>query len=226
MNLPLARPGARKEAILSLVPQCRLGAEIGADPGLISAHLLRENRCGHMVVSDISAASLAKARRLFLLHGLTARAALRVADGLDALCGLAEKPAAVVIAGMGAQSIAGILARGSEAWDGTAFVLQPNPDPPYLRRWLAAHGFAIEAERLAFEGGRYYVAMRARRGASDYTPKELLLGPCLLRDKPALWQPYLRWRRDCLRAARDTGPQTAWIEEEMADEAGDGPDRL
>ena len=215
----LPAPGARKAAILALTPVCARGAEIGADHGITSAHLLQSGRCGTMIVSDISAASLDKARRPFALHGLEGRAVFRVADGLRALDG---PVGAVVIAGMGAQRIAQILSGCTPALAGAAFILQPIPDPPFLRRWLMENGFRLEAERLAREGRRYYIVLRAARGRAAYTPKELLLGPLLLRERPPLWREYLCWRRNCLLAGREAGDAVGWIKEEL--DALDGTD--
>lgn len=207
--------GPRQEAICALVPRVDTGAEIGADHGITAAHLLARGVCGRMVVSDISAASLDKARRLFMFHALEARADFRVADGLDALEGM---PAgAVVIAGLGGLTVRDILARGLHRLRGAALVLQPQSDIDALRAWLAQNGYRIDAERLAREGRRFYVALRAVPGMASYDERALLLGPCLLRERPGEWQAYLRWMNGVLSRVRDrdVSAQMKWIEEEM-----------
>lgn len=210
----LPDPGPRREALISLVPCVTLAAEIGADHGIISALMLRGGRCQRMIVSDISAASLSKARRLFAAHDLAERTVFRVADGLEALDVPVE---AIVIAGMGAGAICRILAAGMARIGDAALILQPNQDVGQLRAWLAAHGFAIEAERIAREGRRFYVILRARRGSARYDDRELLLGPCLLRERPEHFAAYLAWRRDCLGRVRgqDTARDLRWIEEAL-----------
>lgn len=213
--LQLPALGARKEAILSLTPACTWGAEIGADHGITAAHLVRSGTCQHMIVSDISAASLLKAERLFAFHGITDRAMFVVADGLGAI----RRPAdAIIIAGMGAQTILRILQTDTDRIGNAALILQANADTPLLRTWLAASGFAIEEERLVLDKGRYYVILRAATGPCAYTPKECYLGPCLLAREDPLWQGYLAWRHGCLQAMRgeDVRMQLQWIEEEMA----------
>ena len=198
---------------MALVPPCALGAEVGADHGQLSAHLLARGICGRMVVSDISAASLLKARRLFASHGLESRADFRVADGLEALDAPAE---AVVIAGMGVRNITGILARGRDRLHGAALVLQTNTGVGDLRAWLMGNGFRIDAERLTREGRRFYIVLRAMEGRAAYGEKELCLGPCLLSERPPLFGEYLAWRRGCLLAAGGgERPEMKWIEEEM-----------
>lgn len=211
-ELLLPAAGPRMEAILSLVPRCDVGMEIGADHGILSAQLLRRGICERLVVTDISPDSLAKARRLFALHGLEDRATFRVADGLQ---GMAEPVDAIVVAGIGAVTMTDILRQGRGRIGRAALILQPKPDPPAVRRWLAANGFVIEAERLALDGGRFYIAFRARQGIATYTEKELYLGPCLLRNPPPAWDAYLGWLDGCLRAQQGTRARQAltWIEE-------------
>lgn len=214
MPLTLPQPGPRKEAIISLTPRCVLAAEIGADHGIISAHLLQSGTCRHMIVADISAASLAKAGRLFARHDLSGRADLRVQDGLD---GLDEPVEAIVIAGMGAGAMLRILDAGRERLGRAALILQPNLDHWAVRRWLMENEYALEAETLVQDGGRFYVVLRACRGAAEYTDRELLLGPCLLRAKPPLWREYLAWRKGCLDVMRGAQASQArrWVEEEL-----------
>lgn len=208
--LPVAGP--RMEAILSLVPHCHAGMEIGADHGILSAYMLRRGICDRLLVTDISAASLSKAQRLFALHGLEDRASFRVADGLQ---GLREPVDAIVMAGIGAVTMTDILEKGRAQIGRSALILQPKPDPQAVRCWLAGNGFVMEAERLALDSGRFYVAFRARQGNATYTEKELYLGPCLLRDRPPGWDAYLDWMAGCARVQqkRDTQQQLSWIGE-------------
>ncbi|MDR0929977.1 MAG: class I SAM-dependent methyltransferase [Oscillospiraceae bacterium] len=202
----LPRPGARMEAILSLVPPASLVAEIGADHGILSAHLLAAGVAERMIVADISAASLNKARRLFALHEIEERAAFRVADGLHAIAG--EAVGGVVVAGMGGKTIIRMLDTGAHWAKDAALILQPNGDPAPLRHWLMEHGYRIEAERLAREDRRYYIALRAVPGEAHYQPQELLIGPCLLRENPPLLKDYLAWRMACLARAQGEAAQS------------------
>lgn len=213
-RLSLPAPGPRKAALVSMMPSVALGAEIGADHGITAAHLLAQGLCARMVISDISAASLEKARRLFQLHGLEGRAIFRVADGLAAI---REPAQAVLIAGMGAKVIREIMAGGTKYVDGAAWVLQPNRDVEALRAWLVANGYRIVAERIAREARRFYVILRAERGVQALSRRECLLGPCLLRERPEGYLDYLVWRRDCLgRVQKDnTAEALDWIEEEL-----------
>ncbi len=226
----------RLQAIAALIPEgAAWVADIGADHGRLACALLTVRPELRMVVADISADSLAKARRLLAARGLEERVRFAVADGLKALAG--QPVQAIVLAGMGAETLQGILAApgADEAVGAARVILQANVDVPMLRRWLTEHGYALEAEAVAAAAGRYYVILCARRGtAAPLDDKACALGPCLLAERPPEFMPYLRWRKKVLtRVAQRlqttadlTKPdlaarlaaclrEIAWIEEEL-----------
>ena len=89
----------------------------------------------------------------------------------------ALRPDAVVIAGMGGETIAGILQ--AAPWVRTRaveLILQPMSTQPELRRWLADNGMEIRTERLAREGDSLYVVMQAGPGEMTLTPGECWAG--------------------------------------------------
>lgn len=189
----------RLAAACDLVPYCDICADIGADHGKLSAALLCEGRANHVLVTDISAKALDKARRLLSRMRLSAGATFMAADGLSALGGLGGKCLdAVCILGMGGDTIAGILQAGADRLGGAVLVLGAHTELPRLRRTIGEIGYCLNAERFVEVTGRSYVVMRAviASGMEEYgyTEKELLLGPCLLKDPPALWLKTLRKR--------------------------------
>ena len=93
----------RLSALAALVGHCESYADIGCDHGRLGAYLLQTGRVRRAQLTDISADSLQKARRLIALLGLSGRVDLRVGDGANAL---AEEPEVTVIAGMGGALIA------------------------------------------------------------------------------------------------------------------------
>ena len=99
-----------------------------------------------------------------------------IADGLRPF----RRVDVAVIAGMGANTIARILANGPRP--GHA-LLHAQDDPPALRRWLAANGWRIAREGLAREAGRFAEVILATAGeeraaglALDYGPRLLVEG--------------------------------------------------
>jgi len=190
----------RLNMLAALTPACPVAADVGADHGFLGAWLLENGRCGRVQFLDISAPSLEKARRLIEDMQLEKRAVFSVGDGLDALV---EPAQTVIIAGMGGQTAAGIIERGRDKLHGTRLIMQPNVGLYELRSKLAELGFVIVDERLARAGGRWYVGIAAEEGSAEYTEKELLVGPVLLRSKPKELAGYADFRIKVTQKAYD-----------------------
>lgn len=187
---------SRLSLIAEMLGTCVCCADIGSDHGRLGAFLLQNHRCERVCMTDISAPSLEKARRLVKLIGLEDRCAFYVGDGARAL---EERVEAAVIAGMGGETIAGIVENAAGRLDGARLVLQPNVAAPELRRRLNACGWKIEREALARDGRRIYLVLCAAQGAQTLDEMEIEAGPSLLREKPALMGDYAQFR---LRVAR------------------------
>jgi tRNA A22 N-methylase len=96
-----------------------------------------------------------------------------------------------IIAGMGARTILGILARGPRPQE---VVLHAQDDPPLLRAGLAKTEWRIVAERLAPEAGKYAEVIRAIPGRETATGMTLHYGPRLLADGDPFLAQHLRQR--------------------------------
>lgn len=188
----------RLSMLYHMTPPCAMAADIGADHGFLGAHLLETGRCERVELLDISEDSLQKARRLIRREGLAERAVFTVGDGAAALQNDVQ---AVVIAGMGAPTIAGIIERGLAKLENTRLILQPNMGVDLLRRELVRMGFKICDEAVVQAGGRWYVAMAAEKGQASYTDMELLAGPVLLRQKSENLRGYAAFRLRVQRKA-------------------------
>lgn len=123
-----------------------------------------------------------------------------ISDGLSALRGVGT----AVIAGMGADRIAGILVDT----DARRVVAHAQDDPPRLRAWLAANGWRIVDERVAREGRRWTELVAAERGAEPTAGARLRCGPVLASrpDDPDVRAAFTA-RRD--RLARDVAAAQA-----------------
>ncbi len=205
----------RLRAAMELVPPCLLCADIGADHGRLSAALLQSGRCGRMVVSDVSAKALQKARALLSRTGLDGRCTFRVADGLDAL---QEKCDCVCVLGMGGRTIAEILRCGAERLQGARLVLGAQTDLPQVRQAVQAIGYHLADEQAVRDGGRLYLLLVAMPGAeAPYSPKELWLGPRLMRRRDEATRAYYAHQQaylaeaisgmQCAKAAQDVEKQ-------------------
>ena len=201
----------------SLYTPCDLGADIGTDHALLPCHLLRAGTCRRMILADISEKALSHARAQVARQHLEGRAHLVLADGLDAL----DEPCGCVsIMGMGGESIACMLSRGATKLQGASLVLSAHTDLPLVRQSVQASGYHFVREELCRAAGRFYVVWKAEPGPTEYTPRELRLGPLLMEGNSSLLGDYLRWRcavmEDKLRGLRTASHQDECAMEEIA----------
>lgn len=158
-----------------LVPQGARLADIGTDHAYLPAWLLLEGKIPSAIAADLREGPLARARETARQCGCGSRMEFRLCDGLSGV--RPEEVDAVVIAGMGGETIAGILQ--AAPWVRTRaveLILQPMSTQPELRRWLADNGMEIRTERLAREGDSLYVVMQAGPGEMTLTPGECWVG--------------------------------------------------
>ena len=181
----------RLSTIAEMLGTCTCCADIGSDHGRLGAFLLQNKRCSRVCLTDISAPSLEKARKLIALLGLGGSAGFYVGDGALAL---EEKVDAAVIAGMGGETIAEILEGSRGRLDGARLILQPNVAAPQLRSRLNAIGWKITDETLVRDGRRIYLIMEAVQGEQSLDAREREVGPVLLQRKPALLVDYAAFR--------------------------------
>ena len=181
-------------------------ADVGCDHGYLTALLERCPRLT-MLASDVSAPSLEKARRLLTRLGLDGRAELHEADGLDALKG---PVCAVVLAGMGAQTILGILRAGREKLGGAAVIVNRTSPSAFTGnkfefRMVGSSDSiaepnttlnAIVAEAFCEAAGRRYVTLLARLSAPcALSEREALLGSAACGAREAEQRGYFIWQR-------------------------------
>ena len=188
---------ARLQAIADMVGKCGVLADIGCDHGRLCCYMLQNQLCAYAVMTDISIASLQKAKDLAERLGLRDRAAFCTGDGAAAL---PQTPDVAVIAGMGGALIADIVARGQEKLQNARLVLEPNIAVCELRRALMRLEYTVTDENVLRDGRRLYTILEARRGHSEYSERELLVGPILLQKRPPMLREYAAFR---LRVARN-----------------------
>ncbi len=195
---------SRLQAALLLAQPCGVCADIGADHGRLSAALLQSGRAKQVLVADVSAPSLNKAKNLLGGLGLSDRATFAVADGLRALDALSVPVETVFVLGMGGQTLSRILEEGCGRLCGASLVLGAQTDLPLVRETLCHIGYRIRQEQPVKEKRRYYLLMQctpALDGEPAYDERELLLGPVLLRERPPLWRDLLERRERLLHGA-------------------------
>jgi len=181
----------RLSKIAEMLGTCSVCADIGSDHGRLGAFLLQNGQCSKVYLTDISAPSLDKARKLCALIGFKDEVQFRVGDGALALDAKADK---VVIAGMGGETIADIIENSDGRLEGAVLLLQPNVAAPQLRRRLNKAGWKIVDEALAKDGRRIYPIIKAVQGVQALSEEEIEAGPVILKNKPEELREYAAFR--------------------------------
>lgn len=183
MTEPILTP--RLEMILSLAPRVETYCDIGTDHGYIAAALAC--RGGRVIAMDINSGPLEQAESNIRRFGLEEKIETRLSDGFSALSG--GEAECAVIAGMGGELIAAILAGGIKG--AKYLVLQPQSKIYELRDYLSRNGYRIEKEEICREDRRYYVGLLAVPGRHQaLTEDEKHVGPLLIKNRHPLLSEY------------------------------------
>lgn len=131
-------------------------ADIGCDHGILSVYLVKHGLAGRVFAADISAPSLQKAKKL--AQQTKTELEFFLCDGFS---GLPFMPDAAVIAGIGGDVIARLIAHPQAK---TKLVLQPMKDSDVLFQALQENGFCIVKEKIVREDNRFYEVIQAHPG--------------------------------------------------------------
>lgn len=164
----------RLDAVAGYVAPGAAVADIGTDHGYVPVWLAQNDLARRIVAADIGRGPLERARASARLYGVADQIEFIQTDGLDGLASAGLDT--VILAGMGGQTMLGILARAGWAHaTGVRCILQPQSKCEELIAWLGENGYAIRDASLVRDGGRLYIVLLAQAGASDETPLTILL---------------------------------------------------
>ena len=147
--------GERLGAVLSLLKEGETLCDVGTDHGKLPVAALLSGKADKAVATDISAASLSKARLLAEKENVPLRCV--VGDGLAPVKeGEAD---VVVIAGMGGMEIVRILKTAPCVFP--RYILLPHRDAPAVRAYLKENNARILSDVVVKEGGHFYFVIEA-----------------------------------------------------------------
>lgn len=165
-------------------------ADVGTDHGYIPVYLAQKGTAQRIIASDINEGPLMRARLSAEEYGVEDRIEFHLTDGLTGISGADT----VLIAGMGGDTITGILKEAPWVKDGVSLVLQPQSKLPELMEWLRGEGFSVCDGRLVFDAGKMYIVLLVRWVGGELpalTPAESYgVGPCL-KNRDKLTEKYL-----------------------------------
>lgn len=207
----------RLEEIARRIPDDTVVADVGTDHGLLALSIAERVKC--VYATDVSAASLQKLEGKLRENPISNIVPI-VTDGLRGLD--EEKIDVVVIAGMGAVTMEGILAR-AKLPNLKKLILCPHVGVEKLRPALGALGYRIADETMVEEDGKFYVILEAVRGEETFTRREAFYGKILPREKSAVFLRYLDEQKRIFRHVLEENlpplrrmeveERLAWIEE-------------
>jgi tRNA (adenine22-N1)-methyltransferase len=180
-NLRVPALGARLSAVAGAVRPGVTVADVGTDHAYLAVYLVNSGKNPLVTACDLRRGPLVRAQATVSACGAGDRVKLVRCDGLAGIAYADD----VVIAGMGGELIANILAPCAFIKDpGVSLVLQPMTSAPELRDYLCLAGFAIKCERAAREGDKLYIIMTASYTGNTFRPDALFRMTGLLAKDP------------------------------------------
>lgn len=162
-------------------------ADVGTDHAYLPVWLVLHGCVASAIASDLREGPLARARETGRIYG-AAGVDFRLCGGLSGI--QPDEADTVIIAGMGGENIAAILAAAPWTADGGhTLLLQPQSKAEDLRRFLSEHGYRIVREALVRDRGILYPCMEVTAGQEALTPGQIYGGAKLLHDP--LGEPYI-----------------------------------
>ena len=171
---------SRLQLLADWVPQGARLADVGTDHAYLPVWLSVQGRIASAIASDLRKGPLERARETGRTYGAQ-NIDYRLGDGL-ALIGAGEADT-IVIAGMGGENIASILAAAPWTKDGAhTLLLAPHTKAEELRRFLMENGYEIRREALVYDRGTIYPVMEVSAGRMELSLGQIWGGAKLLND--------------------------------------------
>lgn len=206
---------ARLKAIADLVEPCEVLADIGSDHGYLPLELLKNGTIQSAVLSELRPKPLASAQSHFLAENLSDQAEFVLSDGLASVTGDLD---AIVIAGMGFETIIGIIERDLKRFKAIPqIILQSNTRVEAVRRFMHRNGFNLQAESFVQDRRHSYTVLKyAHQEHTDpLSETELLFGPYLIQSMNPDYRHHLERLLVQLRSIKDVASEELKTKEQL-----------
>jgi len=160
---------ARLQTVADFIEDGAAVADIGTDHGYLPVYLALTRKAKRIIASDISAGSLGAAQRSAEKYGVSHLIEFVVAPGLSGIggnCGnggIGGKGGngtdTIVIAGVGGETIIGILRDTPWAAAKKRLILQPQTKTDELLEYLEDIGRTVEKTAFGLDKGRRYMVI-------------------------------------------------------------------
>ncbi len=196
----------RLKAISSLVPPGTVLADIGTDHGYLPIDLLKKGICTKTYACDVAEGPLSAAKNNIAAEHLEGKISAILSDGFDQV---PEDADCAVIAGMGWYTAEAILERAADRLPSfSCIIVQVNGDTDLLRTWISERHAQIIEECMVKDRGKIYTAVSfCMQEHAPYADREILLGPCLLKERSPLFLEYCRTQAGLLKTILSKRPE-------------------
>lgn len=161
--------------------------DIGCDHGLLSIYLAKKYNNIKIIASDVNKNALNNAINNIKKEHLEDRIETRLGSGLSVVT--ADEIDTIVISGMGANTIIGILKYSTDKLKNVKnLIIQSNTDLFLLRKNVTKLGYHIEDEALVEDSNIIYTIIKFNKGKKRYNYKQLYLGPILMNKNDSLFK--------------------------------------
>ena len=159
------RISKRLEVIASYAYDNSKIIDIGCDHGLLSIYLAKKYKNVKIIASDVNQNALNNAINNINKEHLDKRIDTRLGSGLDVV--RAEEIDTIIISGMGANTIVGILKYSTDKLKNVnTLIIQSNTDLYFLRKNVTELGYYIEDETLVEEANIIYTVIKFSKSFS------------------------------------------------------------
>ena len=193
MKLPISK---RLLACAAFVEPGQRVADVGTDHGYLAIYLLQSRRASRVLAADVAEQPLARARENARRFGVREGLSFHLCDGVR---GLPRDFDVLLMAGLGAETMVGILRSGPWLRGGRyRLVLQCQSSQNELRQYLSEHGWEITREEPVRDGKFLYTVLEAKPGCQSLTPGQHFASPALLASGSPLGGEYLAFCRQAV----------------------------
>lgn len=180
----------RLNAIYNLVPECNTLVDIGTDHGLLIIKTVMENKTKIAYGVDINQGPLDQAAENVKKYDLNDKIHLCLADGL---VGFKAQADVFVLAGLGSETIWGII----EAYpfdENQTIIIQSNSKLTWLRKTLFKNGFSILNEKFLYDRKKPVFILVVKKINQAVSLEDIYLGPILKNQSNLDYFKYLEKR--------------------------------
>ena len=186
------RIGTRLKEISKLINNKKCVVDVGCDHAFLPIYLVLNSKTLNAIAVDNKMEPLLSAKANIEKYNLESKIKTILSDGLINVD--VNSYDALVIAGLGADTIINILSNGDVNKD-AELILEANKGNKDLREFLMNNNYEIIDEVMVKDRAYFYTIIKAKYNPTSYnlSEKELFFGPILLKKYPQEFDDYLRF---------------------------------